>query len=58
MQDNKDREIGGLAEAMNKFKLKEGIILTYNQEDIFEIDGKKIKLIPVWKWLLEMKREL
>ena len=54
-EDSKDREIKGLAEALNKFKLKEGIILTYNQEDDFEAEGKKIKLIPVWKWLVEKK---
>ncbi|MHA1677522.1 MAG: ATP-binding protein [Promethearchaeota archaeon] len=46
---NKEREISGLKEAMKKFKLKKGILLTYDQED--EIDG--IKVIPVWKWLLE-----
>ena len=38
---------------MDKFKLKEGRILTYNQEDNFVIKDKVIKAIPVWKWLLE-----
>ena len=50
--ENKDREINGLLEAMKKFKLDEGLILTYNQTDEFNIEGKKIKVIPVWKWLL------
>ena len=50
---NKDRELNGLFEALNKFKLNEGLILTYNQDDHFELKGKKIKVIPVWKWLLE-----
>lgn len=49
---NKDREINGLLEAMNKFKLKEGYIITLDQEEEFKQDGKKIKIIPVWKWLL------
>ena len=52
-EQNKEREINGLVEALNKFKLKEGLILTYNQEDKFEIIGKLIKVIPLWKWLLE-----
>jgi len=52
-EQNKERELNGLLEALSNFKLKEGIILTYNQEDNFEIEGKKIKVIPVWKWLLE-----
>jgi len=51
-EQNKDREINGLLEALDKFKLKEGLILTYSQEDNFKIEGKKIKVIPVWKWLL------
>lgn len=52
-EDSKDREVNGLMEALKKFNLKEGIILTYNQEDNFDIEDKKILLIPVWKWLLE-----
>ncbi|HLC55714.1 MAG TPA: ATP-binding protein [Candidatus Nanoarchaeia archaeon] len=53
-RDNKDREINGLLEAMNKFKLKNGMILTYDQSDKFVIKDKIIKAIPVWKWLLEI----
>jgi len=50
---NKNREVNGLLEAINYFKLKEGIIITFDQEDKFKIEDKIIKLIPVWKWLLE-----
>ncbi|MBS3079511.1 ATP-binding protein [Candidatus Pacearchaeota archaeon] len=52
-ENSRDREINGLIEAMDKFKLKEGLILTYNQYDEFIIKDKKIKVLPVWKWLLE-----
>lgn len=52
-EDNKDREVNGLLEAMDKFKLRKGLILTYDQEDEFKIKGKRIILKPVWKWLLE-----
>ncbi len=48
--ENQEREIGGLAEALNKFKLKQGIILTFDQEDEFNIKNKKIIVKPVWKW--------
>ncbi len=51
--ENKKREMDGLLEAMKELKLKEGLILTYNQADEFEIEKKKIILKPVWKWLLE-----
>lgn len=37
---------------MKKFKLKEGIILTENQEGIIKEDGLVINLIPTWQWLL------
>jgi predicted AAA+ superfamily ATPase len=52
---NMKREVDGLIEALDKFKLKEGLILTYNQDDHFEKDGKTIKVLPVWKWLLNEK---
>ncbi len=53
--DNKEREINGLIEAMEKFKLNEGIIFTYNQTDEFIINKRKIKVIPIWRWLLTKK---
>ena len=51
-EKNRVREIGDLVEALKKFKLKEGIILTYDQEEELKKEGKKIHIIPVWKWLL------
>ena len=53
-RDNKEREIEGLTEAMDKFKLKAGLILTYDQEEEMKLKGnRKIVIKPVWKWLLE-----
>ena len=52
-ESNKERELRGLIEAMVKFNLKKGILLTYNQEDKINIDKKEIIIKPVWKWLLE-----
>ena len=46
------REISGLNEAMTKYNLPEGIILTIEQETEFDYEHKRIKVIPVWKWLL------
>ena len=50
---NKEREINGLLEALEKFNLQSGTILTYNDEDQLNIDKKSIQIIPVWKWLIE-----
>jgi len=52
-KENKEREIAGLLEAMKEFKLKEGTILTYEQEENLIIEGKKIRIIPLWKWLCQ-----
>jgi len=51
--DNRERELSGLIEAMDKFKIQEGIILTSGQEEEIKAGKKKIKVLPAWKWLLE-----
>lgn len=54
-EDSKEREVSGLKEAMEKLKLNEGLLLTNSQEEEIKIEGKKIKVVPVWKWLLTEK---
>lgn len=51
-EDNKNREISGLIEPLEKFQLKEGLILTYNQTDELRSGNKTVKVLPLWKWLL------
>lgn len=51
-EQNQKREIKGLIEAMSYFRIKEGLILTYNQERQIKEGGRIIKVLPVWKWLL------
>jgi uncharacterized protein len=50
---NEKREFGGLLEAMEKFKLKTGLIVTENQEEERKVGNKRIRIMPAWKWLLE-----
>ncbi len=50
---NREREINGLLDAMNFFKLKEGLILTFEQTEELEIKGKKIKVLPIFRWMSE-----
>ncbi|MEI7726579.1 MAG: ATP-binding protein [Bacteroidota bacterium] len=54
--ENEDREIGGLIEALLSFNLDEGIILTYDQESDIQKENHRIRVIPVWKWLLGSKK--
>ncbi len=53
-EETKKREIEGLLEALKKYKLKEGMLLIENNDEKkLKIEGKKIIIKPVWKWLLE-----
>ncbi len=52
-EENEKREVSGLVEACKSYKLKRGLLLTYDQEREFVVDGVKIVVKPVWKWLLE-----
>ena len=56
-EENRKREIEGLTEAMKKFKLEEGLLLTNNREEKLKLNGEKIVIKPVWKWLLEEKQQ-
>ena len=53
-ENNRKRETQGLAEAMGTHKLKEGILLTYDDNEKTITEQKKtIHVMPVWKWLLK-----
>ena len=45
-------------EAMRTYDLQEGIILTENEQDTFEMGGFRISVIPIWKWLLFQQKTL
>jgi predicted AAA+ superfamily ATPase len=51
----KQREISGLMEAMTAYQLKEGLILTEDENDRLEISDKIITIMPVWLWLLQVE---
>jgi len=48
-----NKEFKPLVEFMNKFNKKEGIMITKNDKRGVKFDDKIIKLMPIWKWLLE-----
>jgi uncharacterized protein len=50
-QDNLHREIDGLKGAMAFFKMKEGFVLTLDQNDTLAIDGLKIHIMPVYEFV-------
>lgn len=49
-----DREIQTLLEAARTIKeSKRFIIITYEEEKEMTVDGVKIEVFPIWKWLIE-----
>lgn len=48
----RQREIEGLIEAMNALNTKSSILINSNLDEEITIDDKTIKIIPLWKWLL------
>lgn len=51
-EETKKREIRALFKAMEEFKLDESLVITEDYEGEEEIKNKRIKFIPLWKWLL------
>jgi len=51
--DTKKREIRALLKASRELGCKNLKIITWDYEDVEVIDGREIKFIPLWKWLLE-----
>lgn len=51
--ETKARELNGLMEAMKTYSLSEGMILTNDtEEEITDVD-LTIRIVPVWKWILQ-----
>jgi uncharacterized protein len=52
-KDNRKREYDGLLESMKTYKLKNGLIITNDQEDEIQIDNKKIIIKSISRFLLK-----
>jgi predicted AAA+ superfamily ATPase len=55
-ESTREREYGGLLEAMNYYNLDRGTIITNNQFSVEQIDNKTIEIIPAWKWCINFLR--
>ena len=47
-----ERETRALFEAMDEYGLVFSTMVTYNTQDLVEKDGKRIEVVPAWKFLL------
>lgn len=50
------RETDGLIEAMETYNVPSGMILTENENNELLINGRSIRIMPIWRWLLENER--
>ncbi len=48
-----NREINSLVKASEQLGCKDLEIITWDYEDKLVVDGREIKCIPLWKWLLD-----
>jgi len=55
--DTKKREISALLKASIELQCNNLIVITEDYEKTEKIKGKKIKYIPLWKWLLEYTQQ-
>ncbi|MDD4143908.1 MAG: DUF4143 domain-containing protein, partial [Prolixibacteraceae bacterium] len=49
-----DREVKALLKITEVLECRQLLIITRDAERMLEINGKKIEVIPVWKWLLNL----
>jgi len=47
------KDMTGIVKFMGLFNVKEGLIISKNEEREQKIDNKKILVVPAWKWLLK-----
>ncbi len=52
-RDTKKRELRGLIKASRELKCKNLLIITYDYEAEEKIKNKKVRYVPLWKWLLQ-----
>jgi len=50
--DIERREIGNLIKASEELKCKDLLIITWDYEGELEAEGRRIKCLPLWKWLI------
>jgi predicted AAA+ superfamily ATPase len=51
-EKGRKREIRGLTECCKRFGLQEGLIITLDATEEFEVNGIKVTAVPLYRWLL------
>ncbi|MAZ78076.1 MAG: ATP-binding protein [Legionellaceae bacterium] len=53
---NKERELNGVVEAAEKYKLKNVYLLTEDETETITNEHFTIHILPTWKWMLNLKK--
>lgn len=53
-KETRERELRSLTKAMDKFDLSQGTIITERDEEEIVLDKKRIKVIPFWRFALQV----
>ena len=49
----RDRELNALLKARKKLEVDDLLIITFDSEETLVINGNRVSVIPVWKWILQ-----
>ena len=53
VEQDKNREVGGLKEAMETYRIDNGKIIVYDREDSLT-EGIDVPMVSAWQWLMEI----
>jgi predicted AAA+ superfamily ATPase len=48
-----DREVKALLKAGSELECEELLVLTWDREGVEERDGRRVRFLPLWRWLLD-----
>jgi len=51
--ENEKREIGSLLKASKELRCKNLLVITWDQDEVLERNGRKIKILQLWRWLTD-----
>ena len=55
-EKTKTREIKGLSQTLKDHPQAQGLILTMDETDEIIIEEKKVSVLPIWQWILQLDR--
>jgi predicted AAA+ superfamily ATPase len=51
--DTRERETNALIKLSNHLNVTDMLIITKDEEEVLEVNGKTIHVLPIWKWMMQ-----